>query len=158
MPVTSIQPGWYPDPDGNPAERYWDGGLWTEQTRPVTPVTSPMMNPPALAPSVNARESAQRPISVAAIASVIPLLWGNIGLICAIASMYSTRDSGDRKGRQIARIGLGLNIAYLAFLLVRVTVFFFDVYQEFRFSSTYIFIFTLDPISTYSVLWAFPTS
>jgi len=26
--------GWFPDPDGKPAERYWDGAQWTEQTRP----------------------------------------------------------------------------------------------------------------------------
>lgn len=30
----SIAQGWYPDPDGKPAERYWDGDKWTEQTRP----------------------------------------------------------------------------------------------------------------------------
>lgn len=26
--------GWFPDPQGNPAERFWDGQGWTEQTRP----------------------------------------------------------------------------------------------------------------------------
>jgi len=26
--------GWFADPNGNPAERYWDGQSWTEQTRP----------------------------------------------------------------------------------------------------------------------------
>lgn len=29
-----IPPGWYPDPDGKPSDRYWDGGQWGEQTRP----------------------------------------------------------------------------------------------------------------------------
>jgi len=24
--------GWYPDPGGGPAQRYWDGARWTEQT------------------------------------------------------------------------------------------------------------------------------
>ena len=24
--------GWYPDPAGGPAQRYWDGARWTEQT------------------------------------------------------------------------------------------------------------------------------
>ncbi|MEV0179123.1 DUF2510 domain-containing protein [Streptomyces sp. NPDC050625] len=32
-------PGWYPDPgqtnDGPPTERWWDGGAWTDQTRPA---------------------------------------------------------------------------------------------------------------------------
>ena len=25
--------GWYPDPDGSPLQRYWDGTAWTEHTR-----------------------------------------------------------------------------------------------------------------------------
>jgi len=29
-----IQSGWYPDPDGKPADRYWDGQVWTDKTRP----------------------------------------------------------------------------------------------------------------------------
>ena len=29
-----IPAGWYPDPDGKPASRYWDGNQWTDQTRP----------------------------------------------------------------------------------------------------------------------------
>lgn len=29
-----VESGWYPDPDGKPAERYWDGGEWTDRTRP----------------------------------------------------------------------------------------------------------------------------
>ena len=28
-------PGWYPDPAGTRAVRYWDGDRWTEQERPV---------------------------------------------------------------------------------------------------------------------------
>lgn len=29
--------GWYPDPNGLPSDRYWDGSSWTESTRPQTP-------------------------------------------------------------------------------------------------------------------------
>ena len=28
-------PGWYQDPDGFQCERFWDGGNWTLQTRPI---------------------------------------------------------------------------------------------------------------------------
>jgi hypothetical protein len=28
--------GWYPDPDGKPSERYWDGKRWTSKTRPIS--------------------------------------------------------------------------------------------------------------------------
>lgn len=27
------KPGWYPDPGRQDAQRYWDGGTWTEQQR-----------------------------------------------------------------------------------------------------------------------------
>ena len=28
-------PGWYPDPAGGPAQRWWDGYAWNEATRPA---------------------------------------------------------------------------------------------------------------------------
>ena len=37
--------GWYPDPNGLPSDRYWDGESWTEQTRPQA--TPPQPPPPA---------------------------------------------------------------------------------------------------------------
>ena len=36
--------GWYPDPNGLPSDRYWDGESWTEQTRPQA--TPPQLPPP----------------------------------------------------------------------------------------------------------------
>jgi hypothetical protein len=35
----SIAEGWYPDPDGKPCERYWDGSDWTDRTRPISSQT-----------------------------------------------------------------------------------------------------------------------
>lgn len=44
MAETFQRPGWYPDPDGNPGERWWNGTSWSESRRggpqPVVPVTS----------------------------------------------------------------------------------------------------------------------
>jgi hypothetical protein len=34
--VGNVQPGWYPDPDGKPCERYWDGTKWGEATQPIS--------------------------------------------------------------------------------------------------------------------------
>lgn len=31
--------GWYPDPYGEPATRYWDGNMWTDHTGPVAAPT-----------------------------------------------------------------------------------------------------------------------
>lgn len=43
--VTSIMAaspaGWYPDPDGFPLSRYWDGALWTSHTQPLPPAPDP---------------------------------------------------------------------------------------------------------------------
>ena len=32
-----IPAGWYPDPEGRPATRYWDGDSWTDQIGPMLP-------------------------------------------------------------------------------------------------------------------------
>jgi hypothetical protein len=40
--MSQVNPGWYPDPDGKPCERYWDGSNWTLETRPKTSSSSPM--------------------------------------------------------------------------------------------------------------------
>lgn len=34
-----IAEGWYPDPDGKPCARFWDGEQWTEKTRPLQSVS-----------------------------------------------------------------------------------------------------------------------
>jgi hypothetical protein len=33
-PPPSVPAGWYPDPNGQPLQRYWDGTQWTEHTAP----------------------------------------------------------------------------------------------------------------------------
>lgn len=42
MPIDDAMPGegWYADPDGKPAERYWDGDDWTDRTRPFVSSTA----------------------------------------------------------------------------------------------------------------------
>ncbi len=37
-----IPPGWYPDPDGKPTDRYWNGSEWTDNTRPQIATNSPV--------------------------------------------------------------------------------------------------------------------
>lgn len=36
MSMHSVPPGWYPDPDGKPGEKYWDGNSWTKESRPLS--------------------------------------------------------------------------------------------------------------------------
>ncbi len=46
--IGAIDPGWYPDPQGIPQERFWDGHGWTDRTRPMTIVipAKPSAPPP----------------------------------------------------------------------------------------------------------------
>ncbi|HET7800186.1 MAG TPA: NINE protein [Humibacillus xanthopallidus] len=37
QPPREIPAGWYPDPEGKPQSRYWDGDSWTEQVGPLLP-------------------------------------------------------------------------------------------------------------------------
>ncbi len=47
--IGAIDPGWYPDPQGIPQERFWDGHGWTDRTRPMTIVipAKPSAPPPS---------------------------------------------------------------------------------------------------------------
>lgn len=36
-PPGAIPPGWFPDPSGQPGQRYWDGATWTHFTHPPAP-------------------------------------------------------------------------------------------------------------------------
>lgn len=38
---TNAPAAWYPDPTGQPGQRYWDGAAWTEQTRASDAVETP---------------------------------------------------------------------------------------------------------------------
>ncbi|MEO7752219.1 MAG: NINE protein [Terracoccus sp.] len=50
---SEIPAGWYPDPEGKPVSRYWDGDGWTDQTGPMLPAPAPpsAFSPVALDPS-----------------------------------------------------------------------------------------------------------
>ena len=40
------RPGWYPDPDGKPGERWWNGSTWSDSRRggaTTAPVTPPLV-------------------------------------------------------------------------------------------------------------------
>lgn len=41
MAPPAPQPGWYPDPEGSAAHRYWDGARWTDALSSAIPPASP---------------------------------------------------------------------------------------------------------------------
>ncbi|MFI9825343.1 DUF2510 domain-containing protein [Streptomyces sp. NPDC052013] len=67
-------PGWYPDPgqtdDGPATERWWDGGAWTDQVRPVGSAAVWPPPPPAQPPSGRGR-GVRIGIAVAAAVAVL---------------------------------------------------------------------------------------
>jgi Protein of unknown function (DUF2510) len=40
----SVPPGWYPDPSGQPGQRYYDGKQWTKHFQPTPPAPAPPMS------------------------------------------------------------------------------------------------------------------
>jgi len=75
----SIPEGWYADPDGKPAERFWDGAQWTDQSRPQTTAAANAMVAGAGKPTVTATGE---PISPQSRAAAALLCWflGVIGI------------------------------------------------------------------------------
>jgi TM2 domain-containing membrane protein YozV len=45
LPPPLPPPGWYPDPNGAPAQRYFDGSNWTDQ---LAPLSMPMVAYPVI--------------------------------------------------------------------------------------------------------------
>jgi TM2 domain-containing membrane protein YozV len=68
-PPPQPPPGWYPDPDGAPAQRYFDGTKWTDQLAPLS-------TPTAAYPST--RDALPAPKSAVA-AGLLQLFFGTFG-------------------------------------------------------------------------------
>ena len=75
----SIPEGWYADPDGKPAERYWDGSEWTDRSRPRTTTTAAATVAGAMKPTVTATGELISPKSRAA-AAILCWFLGIIGI------------------------------------------------------------------------------
>lgn len=61
-------PGWYPDPNGAPAQRYFDGTRWTDQLAPLNTTI------------VACSQSLVPPPRSAAVAGLLQLFLGTFGL------------------------------------------------------------------------------
>lgn len=68
--MTTPAPGWYPDPQGRPRQRWWDGARRTEQYRHPGGLGAPIPGPPAaIATSRKAAHEAAAPIPAPPIAA-----------------------------------------------------------------------------------------
>jgi hypothetical protein len=100
---TTVPAGWYPDPQGPPLQRWWDGAVWTQHTNDPRPVASPL--PTALEEQVPAyvpmqgfeSKTTTRPVSYGAptrtsalnvwvwLLAGMPLIQGVVGLVVLLA-------------------------------------------------------------------------
>jgi hypothetical protein len=111
VPSTSdMAAGWYPDPSGEPQQRYWNGEQWTKQTRPYPAPTAhatgiaagadPQVNPAAAAaaPTTSTRpSSAGRTIILVGLAIVLSAV--------GIGAVVFSRQSADQAAREAAEQG-----------------------------------------------------
>lgn len=138
--------GWYPDPQNPMSQRYWDGNIWTDATRPVMPPTPaapsygatsmPSVTPPyAAMPGV--------PVMGAGTGTVMGerpknyLVWSILSTACCClplgilaivnaAKVDSAWDRGDvtaandhsAKAKKFAIVGAAIGGAFTAFIVV----------------------------------------
>lgn len=75
----NVPPGWYPDPDGKPSERYYNGENWTEQSRPMTAGSAVMSGQLSAKPTMTLTGEPISPKSRAA-AAILCWFLGIIGV------------------------------------------------------------------------------
>lgn len=128
-PNFEVVPGWYPDPDGRPADRWWDGAEWTERTRPSTSSGVPggvrMGAPVARSLPQNGMGTAALTLGIIGlfalplVASVLAIIFGNIGM--------SRADAGIATNRGAAKTGFILGIIGLVLGLILLIIIYNDI-------------------------------
>jgi hypothetical protein len=112
----TVPSGWYPDPDGKPADRYWDGDAWTEQTRPATaPRPAATVTRVAAGPGYNVLAIIAF-VSAFVVPLVLPIVLGYI----ALGQIKRTSEGG--RGLALAAVILGWIFTVFFVLYVAVVV------------------------------------
>jgi hypothetical protein len=91
-----VAPGWYPDPAGGPAERWWDGLAWTAQTRAQSVLTQPLTRPAA---------PRNTPATAGLVLGVLALV-ANTLMVVSIAALVLSAIGLNRAG-QLVQAGYG---------------------------------------------------
>jgi hypothetical protein len=79
--------GWYPDPNGQPGQRYYDGQRWTQHFTPTPPPVAPAPTAVAVAVSGGGANHALHLILTLLTCG----LWLPIWIVCAIVGAASSR-------------------------------------------------------------------
>src|SRR2546430_198988 len=98
-PAPATPPGWYPDPYGKAARRYWDGAEWTGHVDAPGPTKT------------NGWAIASLVLGILG-GSVLAIVFG------LVARGQIRRSGGRRRGLGLATAGIALGCAWLALLAV----------------------------------------
>ncbi|MCU1440488.1 MAG: hypothetical protein JWP85_1485 [Rhodoglobus sp.] len=139
MAETFQRAGWYPDPDGTPGERWWNGTSWSDSRRTpgATTVTSPSAAPviysasspapqrpdpyatmgvgpstPRAAMSIDAR--ANRNAMIGFVTGIIAMVFNFLGILGPVAIVFSAL--GIVKARQLKAQGAANNLMVFALI------------------------------------------
>jgi hypothetical protein len=135
-PAPTAAPGWYPDPHGQAAHRWFDGSRWTGHVDPVRAAANPYVLPnPAAFPASNGRSRTggeywlvpvgrSREAVLAPWVALGAFFLGPLGLsagitaiVLAICALCLPRDEGRAgRGRPVVAIVLGLLAVAASFM------------------------------------------
>jgi hypothetical protein len=102
-----VAAGWYPDPNGTPNQRWWDGTQWTNQYAPPTPVVHARFSGISIAGFVLA--------VIAFLGSSVPTgawILVVVGGLLSLLGLTETKP-GQKRGRGFAIAGICVSIAAL---------------------------------------------
>lgn len=81
-------PGWYPNPSGEPGQRYWDGDKWTIVNVPATPPADAPLSP-ATAPPKPAQAKQSKPQEAPRKVALRQLVYVAAGVVAFVAVMLT---------------------------------------------------------------------
>lgn len=118
---SGVGQGWYRDPEGRPLDRYWDGTVWTEQTRPMSSgYQNNFAAPPIPVANKNGTGTAALVLGILGvtilpfIGPILAIIFGGMGI--------SNVNRGTATNKGAAMSGLILGIVGLLFGLIYLSI------------------------------------
>lgn len=99
-------PGWYPDPGGSAAHRYWDGTRWTDALSSAIPPASPH----------NARDDARNFALAAHLSALLSIFFVGFSFIGPLVIYLVKKDDPFVRGH--AAEALNFNLSFLLYAVV----------------------------------------
>jgi uncharacterized Tic20 family protein len=98
--------GWYPDPAGSPAHRYWDGARWTDALSSAIPPASPQ----------NARDDSRNFALAAHLSALLSIFFVGFSFIGPLVIYLAKKDDPFVRGH--AAEALNFNLSFLLYAVI----------------------------------------